>query len=136
MCIPLCLLPQKMSLVVTIGREKLNFNPSFTHNYLSGGIMLLLIQVSPDVHIKCKEINSSPFPNVLVQFQFYCSRETAENRMSMAKSLGGVNECLYYGVIGTLRLTFKFFFQKKKKPTVLILKFLKAWGTSTICLVG
>lgn len=75
--------------------------------------MSLLIQVSPDVHIKCKDINRSAFPKVLVQFQLHCSIEIAENEMSMTKSPDSVNRGLYYGIIGTLRLILKLSLQEK-----------------------
>lgn len=124
---------KSMSLVVTTGRGKLNFNPSCTHKYLSRGMMLLLIQVSPDVHVKCKEINRPAFPKVLVRFLQYLLK-LQENGMSMTKSLDSVNRYLYYAITGTLRLIFRLSIQKevnsKDSQTS------QAWATSTACYVG
>lgn len=122
---------KNMSLVVTTGRGKLKIIPSCTHKYLSRGMMFLLIQVSLDVHVKCKEINRPAFPKVLVRF---LELKLQKNRMSMTKSLDSVNRYLYYAIIGTLRLIFKLSIQKevysKDSQTS------QAWATSTACCVG
>lgn len=66
--IPSCLLLKEYEPCGHKWEGKMNFSPSCTHNYLSRGMILLLTQVSPDVHVKCKEINRPAFPKELVWF--------------------------------------------------------------------